>query len=53
MGRSAVARNVAQLRTDGVTVVDPGEGWLSCRTKGAGRMAEPEAIRAALEKALG
>ncbi len=49
----AVARNVAQLRTDGVTIVDPGEGWLSCRTKGAGRMAEPEAIRAALEKALG
>jgi phosphopantothenoylcysteine decarboxylase/phosphopantothenate--cysteine ligase len=48
----AVARNVAQLKADGVTIIEPGEGWLSCRTKGTGRMAEPEAIRAAIEKAL-
>jgi phosphopantothenoylcysteine decarboxylase/phosphopantothenate--cysteine ligase len=48
----AVGRNVAQLRADGVGIVDPGEGWLSCRTKGAGRMAEPDEIRAAIEKTL-
>lgn len=45
----AVGRNVQQLKTDGVTLVEPGTGWLSCRTKGAGRMAEPEEIIAAIE----
>jgi phosphopantothenoylcysteine decarboxylase/phosphopantothenate--cysteine ligase len=50
---AAVRRNVAQLRADGVAIVDPGEGWLSCRTKGAGRMAEPDTIRAAIDEALG
>lgn len=48
----AVRRNVEQLRADGVEIVPPGEGWLSCRQTGAGRMAEPEAIRAAIENAL-
>lgn len=42
--KPAVRRNVKQLRDDGVQIIDPGEGWLSCRTKGVGRMAEPEAI---------
>lgn len=41
----AVARNTQQLIQDGVTMIDPGEGWLSCRSRGAGRMAEPDAIR--------
>lgn len=50
--KPAVQRNVQQLRQDGVTIIDPGEGWLSCRQTGAGRMAEPDAIRAAIEKAL-
>ena len=40
----AVQRNVAQLNKDGVKFVDPQEGWLSCRTKGVGRMAEPDTI---------
>ena len=40
----AVQRNIAQLMEDGVKFVDPNEGWLSCRTKGVGRMAEPETI---------
>jgi phosphopantothenoylcysteine decarboxylase/phosphopantothenate--cysteine ligase len=51
--KAAVQRNVAQLRADGVHFVDPGEGWLSCRQVGTGRMAEPDAIRAAIEKLLG
>jgi phosphopantothenoylcysteine decarboxylase/phosphopantothenate--cysteine ligase len=42
--KPAVQRNVEQLRSDGVQIVDPGEGWLSCRTKGVGRMAEPDTI---------
>ncbi len=39
-----VQRNVAQLRDDGVNLVGPEEGWLSCRKKGLGRMAAPETI---------
>ena len=31
----------------GYQTVGPGEGWQSCRTKGAGRMSEPEEILAA------
>jgi phosphopantothenoylcysteine decarboxylase/phosphopantothenate--cysteine ligase len=42
--KPAVERNVAQLKTDGVHFVEPGEGWLSCGTTGPGRMAEPEEI---------
>ncbi|MCA9101040.1 MAG: flavoprotein [Pirellulales bacterium] len=41
---AAVERNVEQLRRDGVEFVGPESGWLSCRTSGAGRMAEPAAI---------
>jgi phosphopantothenoylcysteine decarboxylase len=51
-GKPAVQRNVAQLRSDGVKFVDPGEGWLSCRQSGAGRMAEPDAILAAINALL-
>ncbi len=50
--KPAVQRNVERLRQDGVFFVGPDEGWLSCRTKGVGRMADPEAIRAAIEKLL-
>lgn len=38
--KPSVQRNVDQLAKDGATIVGPGEGWLSCREKGAGRMAE-------------
>ena len=51
--KPAVQRNVAQLRADGVQFVDPEEGWLSCRTRGVGRMAPPETIAAAVERLLG
>lgn len=40
----SVQRNISQLRGDGVHIVDPQEGWLSCRQKGMGRMADPETI---------
>jgi phosphopantothenoylcysteine decarboxylase/phosphopantothenate--cysteine ligase len=50
--KAAVQRNVNQLRDDGVQIVDPQDGWLSCRTKGVGRMAEPTDILAAIEAIL-
>jgi phosphopantothenoylcysteine decarboxylase/phosphopantothenate--cysteine ligase len=50
--KPAVQRNVAQLRSDGVQFVDPEEGWLSCRTRGIGRMAAPEKIQAAIDQLL-
>jgi len=50
--KPAVQRNVARLQQDGVNFVGPDEGWLSCRDKGAGRMAEPADIAAEIEKLL-
>ena len=51
--KPAVKRNVSQLRADGVTLIDPESGWLSCRDVGAGRMSDPETIYAAIERCLG
>ncbi len=42
--KAAVQRNVKILQNDGVQIVGPGQGWLSCRTQGMGRMAEPSEI---------
>jgi phosphopantothenoylcysteine decarboxylase len=42
--KPAVQRNVAQLRSDGIKLIDPEEGYLSCGTYGPGRMAAPEKI---------
>jgi len=50
--KPAVQRNVKKLRTDGCQFVGPGEGWLSCRVQGAGRMAEPEEILATASEML-
>jgi len=50
--KPAVQRNLKQLREDGLHIVDPDSGWLSCRQQGTGRMASPEAIRAEIEKLL-
>lgn len=49
-GKPAVQRNVKQLSEDGVHMVGPEEGWLSCRNRGVGRMAAPETILAAIKK---
>ena len=50
--KPSVQRNVAQLKLDGVHLVGPEEGWLSCRKKGLGRMSSPEQIREAIERIL-
>ena len=42
--KASVQRNIQQLIDDGITIIQPGSGWLSCRQTGAGRMAEPDAI---------
>ncbi|MBB5353181.1 phosphopantothenoylcysteine decarboxylase/phosphopantothenoylcysteine decarboxylase/phosphopantothenate--cysteine ligase [Haloferula luteola] len=44
----ATQRNVAQLKEDGCHLVGPAEGMLACGYEGVGRMAEVEAILAAL-----
>ena len=48
----SVQRNVDQLRKDGVHFVDPQEGWLSCRQKGMGRMADPQTIADCIKEHL-
>jgi len=50
--KPAVQRNVRLLREDGAAIVDPEEGWLSCRRRGPGRMAEVSKIEAAIVAAL-
>ena len=40
----ATQANVKTLRDRGVVFVDPGEGYLACRTVGPGRLAEPDQI---------
>ena len=50
--KPAVQRNVSQLQKDGVQMIGPETGWLSCRQQGAGRMTEPDDIVSAIADAL-
>lgn len=56
-GHAATRRNVAQLRADGVTVMEPDEGPMACGEFGPGRLPEPqrifEQIKAMLEGSAG
>lgn len=47
---AATVRNVAQLRADGVTVLEPDDGAMACGEYGPGRLPEPPAILAAIER---
>jgi len=49
---AATRQNAATLRQRGVLFVGPGEGEMACGEFGAGRMAEPGEILAAIEQAL-
>lgn len=49
----ATQRNRALLEADGVALVGPDDGAMACGEFGPGRMAEPEAILAAILAALG
>ena len=48
----ATQRNVATLRSDGVTVMAPDEGEMACGEFGPGRLPEPAAIKDAIDAAL-
>lgn len=48
----ATQRNVATLRGDGISVLDPDEGPMACGEFGPGRLPEPEVIAAAIARAL-
>jgi phosphopantothenoylcysteine decarboxylase / phosphopantothenate---cysteine ligase len=49
---AATIRNVAQLRADGVSVMEPDEGAMACGEFGPGRLPEVSAIVAAIETQL-
>jgi len=49
----ATQANIEILRQRGVKIVEPGSGYLACGMTGAGRLAENEAIVAAVLDALG
>jgi phosphopantothenoylcysteine decarboxylase/phosphopantothenate--cysteine ligase len=49
----ATQANLEILRQRGVRIVEPGSGYLACGMTGAGRLAENEAIVAAVMEALG
>ena len=44
--------NVATLRGDGVIVMEPDEGEMACGEYGPGRLPEPQAILAQIERLL-
>jgi phosphopantothenoylcysteine decarboxylase/phosphopantothenate--cysteine ligase len=50
---AATQGNLEILRSRGVHIVEPGQGYLACGMTGAGRLAENEAIVAAVMEALG
>src|SRR5207237_9818299 len=49
---AATQANLAALRARGVRIVEPGEGYLACGMTGPGRLAENEAIVAAVLETL-
>jgi phosphopantothenoylcysteine decarboxylase/phosphopantothenate--cysteine ligase len=49
----ATKRNVAQLRSDGVIVLEPDEGEMACGEYGPGRLPEPDAVLRSIKHALG
>ncbi len=50
--KPAVQRNAQQLRADGIVLIEPEEGYLSCGAHGIGRMASPEKIFDAIAEAV-
>ena len=49
---AATQENVAELRTRGVRIVEPSEGYLACGMTGPGRLAEQEEILKAVREVL-
>src|SRR2546427_1888702 len=53
LNHAATQANLEILKKRGVRVVEPGEGYLACGMTGPGRLAENEAVVAAVMEALG
>jgi len=51
-GQPSTQRNAETLRADGFELIGPEAGWQACRTVGAGRMTEPEALVEAVARAI-
>ncbi|ATW03551.1 bifunctional phosphopantothenoylcysteine decarboxylase/phosphopantothenate synthase [Sphingorhabdus sp. YGSMI21] len=49
---AATQRNIEQLRSDGITVIQPDEGAMACGEYGPGRLPEPETIMAEISAML-
>lgn len=49
---AATQRNLAQLRADGIRIMEPDDGAMACGEFGKGRLPEPEAIAAEIERLL-
>jgi len=49
---AATVRNVARLRGDGVTIVEPDQGEMACGEYGPGRLPEPAIILQVIQQAL-
>lgn len=49
----ATQNNIETLRSRGIRFIEPGSGYLACGMVGAGRLADPEEIAAAVLSALG
>ena len=52
-GHAATKRNVARLRNDGVSVMEPDSGAMACGEFGPGRLPEPARIADEIEAMLG
>jgi len=50
---AATQRNIAQLKTDGIIVMQPDEGAMACGEFGPGRLPEPEAVMAQISALMG
>ena len=50
--KPAFQRNLKQIAADGIQIIEPGSGWLSCGQVGPGRMAEPAEIFARINELL-
>lgn len=52
LANPATQRNIAQLKEDGITVMESATGFLACGDTGKGRMPEPVQIEDALEAVM-
>ena len=50
---AATQRNIAQLKADGIIVMQPDEGAMACGEFGPGRLPEPEAVMAEISALMG